>query len=59
MSPIFAIRFCCQLNHYKQEGCKKGCIGKFTEIIIVHTELAYSQLIQTSRMESFANMAKC
>ena len=31
----------------------------YREIIIMHTALAYSQLIQTSKMKSFANMDKC
>ena len=44
------------LNHHKQENDKKGCVGKFTEIIITHTAQAHSELSQKSKMEPFANI---
>ena len=47
------------MNHLKQESNKKGCVGKFTEIIITHTTQAHSHTEphQTSKMEPFANIA--
>ena len=46
------------LNNHKQESNKKRLCRKiYREIIITHTALAHSKPSQTSKIESFANMA--